>query len=188
VRGKMKRFSMRKPLRNSGVRDAFEITAEEPEGSTDTGSFQPRFDAPVIGVFSGVSDIGSLLVDFPGNPFGVPIPTVSSVVLHKAQAGRRAVLLFEQADPGKPILVSLLAPDPIDATTGDCTATENDGPSQGSQGTERLVISAEREVVLRCGAASITLTQAGKVIIRGTYVLSRSSGVNKIKGGSVQIN
>jgi hypothetical protein len=42
--------------------------------------------------------------------------------------------------------------------------------------------------VLRCGKASITLTSAGKVLIRGTYVLSRSSGVNKIKGGSIQLN
>jgi len=49
-------------------------------------------------------------------------------------------------------------------------------------------ISAEREIVLRSGAASLTLTQAGKVILAGEYVLSRSRGVNKIKGGSVQIN
>ena len=31
-------------------------------------------------------------------------------------------------------------------------------------------------------------TKAGKVILGGAYVLSRSSGVNRIKGGSVQIN
>jgi hypothetical protein len=42
--------------------------------------------------------------------------------------------------------------------------------------------------VLHCGKASITLTRAGKVIIRGEYVLARSSGVNRIVGGSVQIN
>jgi hypothetical protein len=53
---------------------------------------------------------------------------------------------------------------------------------------ERLELTAEREIVLRVGDASITLTRAGKIILRGTYVLSRSSGVNKIKGGSVQIN
>jgi hypothetical protein len=53
---------------------------------------------------------------------------------------------------------------------------------------ERIVFRADRELVLRCGEASITLTRAGKVIIRGTYLLSRSSGVNRIKGGSVQIN
>jgi hypothetical protein len=43
-------------------------------------------------------------------------------------------------------------------------------------------------VVLRCGDASITLTQAGKVIIRGNYIVSRSSGYNKIKGAAVDIN
>ena len=53
---------------------------------------------------------------------------------------------------------------------------------------ERLELIAEREIVLRVGDASITLTRAGKIILRGTYVLSRSSGVNRIKGGSVQIN
>ena len=50
------------------------------------------------------------------------------------------------------------------------------------------MLTAEREIVLKCGKASITLTRAGKVIIRGAYVLSRSSGVNRIVGGSVQIN
>ena len=42
--------------------------------------------------------------------------------------------------------------------------------------------------MLRCGKASITLTREGKVLIKGAYLSSRSSGVNRIKGGSVQIN
>ena len=33
-----------------------------------------------------------------------------------------------------------------------------------------------------------TLTRAGKILIRGAYLLARSSGVNRIQGGSVQIN
>jgi hypothetical protein len=45
-----------------------------------------------------------------------------------------------------------------------------------------------REIVLRCGKASITLTADGTVVVRGARVVSRSSGVNKIKGASVQIN
>ena len=51
-----------------------------------------------------------------------------------------------------------------------------------------LVLSAEQEIVLHCGDASVTLTKAGKIILRGAYLLSRSSGVNRIKGASVQIN
>jgi hypothetical protein len=42
--------------------------------------------------------------------------------------------------------------------------------------------------VLQCGKASITLTKAGKVLIQGSYVSSRSTGVNRVKGGSVQLN
>ena len=53
---------------------------------------------------------------------------------------------------------------------------------------ERVEIEGKREITLRCGKASITLTAAGKIILRGAYILSRSTGVNKIKGGSVQLN
>ena len=53
---------------------------------------------------------------------------------------------------------------------------------------QRLIVNAKEQLVLRCGKASITLTQSGKVLIDGTYVLNRSSGVNRIKGGSVQLN
>ncbi len=53
---------------------------------------------------------------------------------------------------------------------------------------ERVLVTAEREIVLRCGEASLTLTRAGKVLIKGKYIVSRSSGYNKIKGAAVDIN
>jgi len=53
---------------------------------------------------------------------------------------------------------------------------------------KKVTLTGEDEVTLKCGKASITLTKAGKVLIKGEYVLSRSSGVNRIKGGAVQIN
>ena len=53
---------------------------------------------------------------------------------------------------------------------------------------ERLTISAAREIVLQCGRASIVLTRAGKVLLRGAYVSSRSTGMQRITGASVQIN
>jgi hypothetical protein len=52
----------------------------------------------------------------------------------------------------------------------------------------RLELTAEQEIVLRCGEASLTLTRAGKVLIRGAYVCSRSSGQNRVKGATVHIN
>jgi Phage tail baseplate hub (GPD) len=53
---------------------------------------------------------------------------------------------------------------------------------------QRMIVSAREKLVLRCGKASITLTKAGKMLIEGSYLLSRSTGVNRIKGGSVQLN
>jgi hypothetical protein len=38
--------------------------------------------------------------------------------------------------------------------------------------------------VLRGKKASITLTRASKILIRCAYVLTRTSGVNRMQGGS----
>lgn len=52
----------------------------------------------------------------------------------------------------------------------------------------RVEITGQDEVVLACGAASITLTKAGKVIIKGVRISSLAEEVQRITGGSVQIN
>ncbi|XXT19888.1 hypothetical protein WME94_57670 [Sorangium sp. So ce429] len=38
------------------------------------------------------------------------------------------------------------------------------------------------------GAQGPAAPRAGKILIRGEYLLVRASGVNRIQGGSVQIN
>jgi len=53
---------------------------------------------------------------------------------------------------------------------------------------DSLNFRADKDITLSCGKASVTLTRAGKIILRGAYLSSRSTGVNRIKGGSVQIN
>ena len=52
----------------------------------------------------------------------------------------------------------------------------------------RVRISAKDEVVIQCGQASITLRRNGRVVIRGTYVETASSGTNRVKGGQVRVN
>ena len=52
----------------------------------------------------------------------------------------------------------------------------------------KVTFEAQDEMVFKCGESSITLTKSGKVLIRGKYLLNRSSGVNRIMGGSVQVN
>ena len=50
------------------------------------------------------------------------------------------------------------------------------------------MIEAEEEMILCCGKSSITLKKNGKIILRGTDLVSRSSGGNKIRGATVKIN
>jgi hypothetical protein len=52
----------------------------------------------------------------------------------------------------------------------------------------QLVLKAHNELVLPRREASITLTRTGKLRIRGSYDLSRSSGMNHIQGGAMEID
>jgi hypothetical protein len=113
---------------------------------------------------------------------GQIISAQTIVPLRHDQIGSQVVVLFERGDVHRPIVMGVLQGGSLPASEKAAAAVEVQADA------DRYVISAEREIVLRCGDASITLTRAGKVIIKGKYVLSRSSGVNKIKGAAVDIN
>ena len=137
-----------------------------------------RIEGVVIGKFTGTDPAGVPLIDVPLPGFVEPVPARSTVALEAYAVGREVAILFEEGRPERALVVGLIH----DASPHGRTRTEveTDG--------ERLVLSAEREIVIRCGKASITLTRAGKVLVRGAYLSSRSSGVNRIKGGSIQLN
>jgi hypothetical protein len=96
--------------------------------------------------------------------------------------GHDVTLMFENGDPQRPIVTGRIrTPEPW-PTSGRPAELEVDADGH------RLTLTAKDQLVLRCGKASITLTKAGKVLVEGTYVSSRAMGVNRLKGGSVQIN
>jgi len=142
---------------------------------------RPRRARPAAGgaataVLSALTESGEILVTLEDG--SAPLPARSTVELSRADIGREVVVMFERGNPQRPIILGRLQPacpsqpEPVDVKL--------DG--------QTLLLTAEREIVLRCGKSSITLTRCGKVLIRGAYLLSRSSGANRIKGGSVQIN
>ena len=136
-----------------------------------------RIEGVVTGTLVGILPSGVPLVDYPGNP-AAPVAARTAVALDARALSRDLVLVFESGDPSRPVILGLLR-DPKQPAP-ECVEVAADG--------RKLILSADREIVLRCGKASITLTREGKVILQGTYVSSRSSGVNRIKGGTVEIN
>jgi hypothetical protein len=137
---------------------------------------------------------GHLVVDFPSNARG-PIEARTTLVLSSAEMDRAvaerrsALLLFENGDLGLPIVVGLLE----ESTPGRLLREVLEGP-QPVQPTEarvdgrRVVLEGEHEVVLRCGKASLTLRQDGRVVLRGVNVTAEASAIHRIRGGKVQIN
>lgn len=138
----------------------------------------PALPSTILGCITAYEPGQGVLVDFPGNP-GSPVPArlligISTEALRKAAASRcPAALLFENGDPALPLIAGLVQPPATQEARVD---------------GERIVLTGEEEIELRCGDASICLRKDGKLVIRGAYVETRAKGMNRIKGGSVQIN
>jgi hypothetical protein len=127
------------------------------------------------------------MVDFDGNRLGRPLPAVATTHFAAADIGVEVALVFESGDPERPVVIGPVVKPEADTPWADPSPAKLEAQSATVDG-ERITFTAEQEIVLRCGAASITLTRAGKIILRGKYILSRSSGANRIKGASIQLN
>jgi len=133
--------------------------------------------AVTVGRIAAIRPAMQPLVDFPSNTSGALVSARSVIAVTEKEAGKEVALVFEDGDPAKPIIIGVMQ-----------NSNQPDTAQQITLDNDTLILSAKKEVVIRCGKSSITLTNAGKILIRGAYLLSRSSGVNRIKGGSVQIN
>lgn len=155
--------------------DSPAVSVDEPAAS--------RIQGAVVGRLVGFMNNGETpLVTYQGQPVSRALPARSTLDLHGAHIGRDAVLVFEDGDPCRPLIVGCLR------TPAQLPLEDMPGQIEVDQDGRRLVVSARDQIVLRCGKASITLTRTGKIVLEGTYVSNRSSGVIRIKGGSVQIN
>lgn len=128
-----------------------------------------------VGTLIGFDETGRPRVELPDGVPGDCVPARSIVALDEGQIGSQVVLAFERADVRRPIVMGVIRP-------------PHSVRAQAQSDPETLLLTATKDIVLRCGKASVTLTRAGKILLRGAYLLSRSSGANRIKGGSVQIN
>ncbi|WP_256354620.1 DUF6484 domain-containing protein [Variovorax sp. dw_308] len=139
--------------------------------------------AVVTGELIAIADEGRTpMVLFAGQPGTAAVRARTVVDLHGAHIGQPVVLMFEGGDASRPIVMGVLR------QSEGWPLAEAPAQVEVDVNGERMIVSAKEQLVMRCGKASITLTKAGKVLIQGSYVLSRSSGVNRVKGASVQVN
>jgi hypothetical protein len=152
------------------------------------------FSGHVIGRIVAVSEEEQATVDFPGNPGG---PVLARSILDAAAAplaergalvGTKVVLLFEDGDPALPIICGVVSDRLRPKASVPVVKLEKGAVRDVLVDGRQLVFDAEQQILLRCGKSSVLLRRDGKVVVRGTNLLSRSSGPNKIKGGSIDLN
>jgi hypothetical protein len=175
-----------KPLDANAVRETTATGTEldqllaQPVESEPAG--RRRIDGVLVGTLVGFRSEYEPLVMYPGQIGSAALVARTSVDLCSGHIGDEVTLVFEDSDPQKPIVSGRIRRPSLwsSGTPPVQVDVEADG--------KRLTVTAAEQLVLQCGKASITLTAAGKVLIQGSYLSSRSSGVHRIKGGSVHIN
>lgn len=145
-------------------------------------------EAPVQGVVTGRL-IGFLrgqpLVTRPDG--GNPLLARTTIDLTTAHIEREVLLAFDEGRPDRPVILGWIRGDGLPPEIQEA-AGRTAGTVEIDVDGMALRITAKERLTLQCGDASITMTKAGKILIQGRYISSLSSGVNRIKGGSVQIN
>lgn len=140
----------------------------------------------VVGTWVSVDAHGTPWVDFPGNPSNEPVPArLIGALCPPGNGDTLAVaLVFEGNDRSRPLVLGPVH-DRVQPTAPlGVTPTDKEVIVDG----QKITLQAETELLLRCGNASILLRRDGKLVIKGTEVVSRASGANKIRGGLVNIN
>ena len=142
----------------------------------------------VVGRLVGVGSEGTPLVDFSGNDGG-PVPARSTVTIpaESVKSMPEVILAFPGGPTPAPVIMGVVQSQPI-TPIPKIGRLEPRLPLEVSADGRRLVLHAYSELHLVCGESSLTLRRDGKVIIRGTHLLSRAKVTNRIQGGSVQIN
>lgn len=165
----------------------------------------------ILGTITSIDALGQPQVDFPLNATKSAITAITTIALNPQHTSRQVALLFNQGDISQPIVIGLIH-SPLQAMLDnfeqdkeynlvnkslESVSTLSVEPVElsGQLNADdvqvdggKITFEAQDEMVFKCGKSSITLTKSGKILIRGEYLLNRSSGVNRIMGGSVQVN
>lgn len=123
-----------------------------------------------IGRIVRVETNGDVLVDFRGNWLG-PVRARVATTEELRGTTQPVLLMFEDGNPRLPVVAGVV----------------REGIRR-QESKRSLTLEAAGEITIACGKSSITLRSDGRVVIKGTELVSRASGTNKIRGAAVKIN
>ena len=133
------------------------------------------------------------LVTYPENPSNEAQTALVLSHVPAVMPGQSVLLHFVGADLTRPVVLGVVAG--ASTTEIDRVSPAQHLPTQDLsnvrvvlENQEVLTLMATKQLVLRCGQASIVLQEDGTIEIRGSDVTSRASGQNAVRGASVSLN
>ena len=151
---------------------------------------ESSIDGVRTGRLAGRTHDGQPLVDFEGSRNR---PTIARIGMdaHRlaaAETETEVVLVFDNGDPRRPIVIGLLERPPLDAGIVASGVVQRDRHETVRIDGKTVALSAKDKLELTCGKSSITLYSDGRVIVKGTRLVSRATESNKIKGATIALN
>lgn len=144
-----------------------------------------------LGKIVDITANGTALVDFQEN-IGEPIAARSTLSASErasiSELPAAVMLMFEDSDPAMPVITAVVNEGGFSVASDAAHFGSEKIPTDVSVDGKKITFDAKDEINLRCGKSSILLRRDGKVVIKGSNLVSRSTGGNKIKGSSVNIN
>lgn len=146
-----------------------------------------KSEAPnnTIGVIASISDDGQVLVTCDLNQ--QPTPALSTQFFAEPQSlvGEQVLLAFVDNDLLQPVIVGLLS-----QSVSNELLIHNSTKHQKKLhiSVEDFALNATKNIDINVGHSSLLLDRFGKIVLKGKNLISRATGKNKIKGGSISLN
>jgi hypothetical protein len=144
----------------------------------------------IAGRILSIDDQDGVLVDYPGNMIG-PIPALileDLLPISRKRVGSNVLLAFGEKDFARPIILGFICDPVVSAFPEKEIEFQHENSGTAVLDGKRVSLLAYEEIRMTCGKASILIRKDGKIILKGTEIVSRAKGTNKIRGSSVQIN
>lgn len=116
-------------------------------------------------------------------PVAIGLPIPDAALVKAARTGARALALRVSGPGERWVLVGLLR-----ERVGEKARDAAPGQLEITVDGETVRIEAQHQIELRCGRSKLLLRKDGRVVLSGSYVLTKSTGPNKIKGATIALN